>query len=81
MVSYELASEIRSKYQNELLAKENVVGVGIGKKRKTGEFCIKVYVVVKKPENQLKPTDIIPKQIEGVKTDVVESGKLEAQNT
>jgi hypothetical protein len=81
MISYELASEIKAKYQNDLLTKENVVGVGIGKKSETGEFCIRVYVEVKKPENQLKSVDIIPKLIEGVKTDVVESGKLLAQNS
>jgi hypothetical protein len=81
MISYEFASEIKSKYQNELLGKENVVGVGVGKKKETGEFCIKVYVEVRKPETQLNPKDIIPKHLDGIKTDVVEIGKLEAQNT
>lgn len=80
MISYEHALDIKTKYQEELLAKENVVGVGIGKKKRTGEFCIKVYVKEKKPVNQLKTTDIIPRQLEGVRTDVVETGKIIAQN-
>lgn len=79
MISYETALEIKTKYQDELLAKENVVGVGIGKKKRTGQFCIKVYVKEKKPVNQLKACDIIPRQLEGVRTDVVQTGKIMAQ--
>lgn len=81
MISFEKVKQIKTKHEKELLGKENVVGVGIGKKNMTDELCIKVYVITKKPESQLKPDEIIPKSIEGIKTDIVESGKIRFQNT
>jgi hypothetical protein len=80
MNSFEQVKRIKSKYEEELLGFENVVGVGIGKLKTTDEFCIKVYVTSKKPESQLEPDEIIPKCIEGIKTDVVETGTISAQS-
>lgn len=80
MINLEKIRHIKTKHEKELLGKPNVVGVGIGKKNMTDELCIKVYVITKKPESQLKPDEIIPKLIEGVKTDIVESGKIHFQN-
>ncbi|ODS39176.1 hypothetical protein BEH94_00345 [Candidatus Altiarchaeales archaeon WOR_SM1_SCG] len=80
MLTIEKVKEIKEKYSESLLNKENVVGVGIGKKKITptspGELCIKIYITKKKPENQLKEIDILPKELDGVKTDIVETGKI-----
>jgi hypothetical protein len=73
-------SRIQKKHEKDLLRKENVVGVGIGKKNMTGDLCIVVYVVKKVPENQLDASEIIPRSIEGVKTDVFESGRFRSLN-
>ena len=80
MVSFEKVKQIKMKYEKKLLGKENVVGVGIGKKNMTDELCIKVYVSIKKEENQLEQDAMIPKSIEGIKTDIVETGKIRFQN-
>jgi hypothetical protein len=81
MVSLVKVKQIKMKYEKELLGKENVVGVGIGKKNMTDELCIKVYVTTKKEKSLLKQDAIIPKSIEGIKTDIVESGKIRFQDT
>ncbi|GAI67563.1 unnamed protein product, partial [marine sediment metagenome] len=71
------------KYTNELLKKKNVVGVGIGRKIKggeaTGELCIRVYVEKKKVKSQLKTKDLVKKEVGGIKTDVIETGKIRFQ--
>jgi len=64
----------------ELLKKRNVVSVGKGTKIvkgiDTGETAIVVGVCRKVALRQLLPKDLIPLNIEGVKTDVVEVGEL-----
>lgn len=80
MSRLEQVKQVKAKHEHHLLEMENVVGVGIGKKNRTLEVCIKVYVTIKKPENALAQDDIIPKVIEGIKTDVVESGAIRFQN-
>jgi hypothetical protein len=40
--------------------------------------CIRIYVVKKVPKEQLKPDEIIPEEIDGICTDVVEVGKIKA---
>jgi hypothetical protein len=80
-ISLDKVKRIKSKYEKELLRKENVVGVGIGKKNITEELCIKVYVTIKKLESQLEQDQIVPKILEGIKTDIVESGKIRFQKT
>ncbi len=61
--------------QDSLLPKANVIGVAVGHKwtngQSTGEEALLVLVSQKVPLNQLKPEDIIPPIIDGVKTDVV----------
>ncbi len=73
---------IKERHEAELLGKKGVIGCAIGYKyvdgKKTDELCIVVYVKEKKPEEKLKKRDIIPKTIEGVLVDVVESGEIRA---
>jgi len=40
--------------------------------------CIRIYVVKKVPKEQLKPDEVIPEEIDGICTDVVEVGKIKA---
>lgn len=65
-----------------LLARDNVVAVGVGEKREgdatTGEQSILVFVEKKLPEGALTPAALVPKEIDGVKTDVIEVGRLRA---
>jgi hypothetical protein len=74
--------EVREKYTNELLRKTNVVGVGIGYKKKEGEKTeipsLVVMVRKKVPLTELDPRDVVPAEIEGVVTDVREVGEIKA---
>ncbi|MDI6888340.1 MAG: hypothetical protein QMC78_01415 [Methanocellales archaeon] len=70
------------KYEAFLRRRANVVGVGIGKKwvggEETDEKCIVVMVEQKLPETKLRKKDIIPKKLDDVKTDVIETGIIRA---
>jgi len=74
--------EVKEKYREELLKKANVVGVGVGYKIRKGVRtsipCIIVLVTKKLPKEVLSPRDLIPEELEGVPTDVVESGDFYA---
>ena len=65
-----------------LLQKRNVVGVGLGHKvrdgENTGELSIVVSVTHKEPPTVLPSRDLVPRIVENVKTDVVETGVLRA---
>lgn len=75
--------EAQRRFQLQLLAKANVVGVGIGYKVDNGvqtdQLAIVALVDQKKPEIALHESDRIPPEIQGVKTDVVEVGTVRAQ--
>src|SRR6266498_3403770 len=69
-------------HETRLFRKRNVVGVGIANKvvggRRTDEPCVVVFVERKVPRSQLRPNDLIPETIEAMKTDVVETGRIQA---
>lgn len=73
---------VKEKYEEALLARANVVGVGIGYQYKndqlTDEMVIVVSVVEKKPRAELAEKDIIPTELEGIPTDVQEVGQIRA---
>lgn len=77
------ASLVKRQYQGELMAKANVVGVGVGFRTRGGERTDEVALVVmvtqKLPRSQLKPEDVLPRQIEGIRVDVQEVGPIIAQ--
>ncbi len=58
-------------------AGRNVHAVGVGKKisedKSTEADCVRVYVVQKLPLSLLSPRDVIPREIDGIPTDVIES--------
>ncbi len=70
--------ELIRKYESELLKYPNVVGVSTGHKVvnrvNTKELCISILVKKKIPKEKLDSESILPKEIEGVKTDVVDLG-------
>lgn len=65
-----------------ILAKPNVVGVGVGYRERRGrssdELCVLVLVERKIPAAGLNNSDMIPKDLDGVTTDVIEVGLLRA---
>lgn len=70
--------EVHEDKHADLMACENVVGVGIGNKvteeEDTGELCLSVFVSQKLEPSLLRKKDLIPKAIGRFKTDVVETG-------
>lgn len=74
--------EVKEAQEHTLLRKRNVVGVGIGKKivggKQTDKDCITVMVSQKVPLKALLEDDVVPREIEGVATDVVEVGVVRA---
>jgi hypothetical protein len=76
------AIEVKRRHEQELLRKANVVAVGVGYCTHGGiqfaDICIVVSVRNKVPQSTLDPKDVIPAKIEGVPTDVVETGPIRA---
>src|SRR3989442_14506270 len=72
----------KSSFEAALFARANVVGVAIGNKviggRETEERCVVVFVERKRPEDQLRRRDIVPRDLGGIHTDVVEPGPSHA---
>lgn len=66
----------------QLLSRRNVVGVGVGYKITeaglTDELAVVVNVIRKLPVAQLMEADLIPKRIDEVRTDVIETGVIRA---
>src|SRR5712691_754013 len=69
-------------HEAAIFARANVVGVAVGNKmihgQDTNERCIVVFVERKQPEEELRRHDVVPKEIDGVLTDVVETGRFTA---
>ncbi len=62
---------------------ENIVGVGIsekitGQQNYTGQECVTVYVIKKVSKDQIEKASLVPEKINGVATDVVETGEFNA---
>lgn len=78
MKDFERIRAIKRAAQGRLLGIPGVHAVGIGSKivggKTTDEPAIMVFVVKKKPLSELPAKQAIPTEIEGVKTDVYESG-------
>ncbi len=75
---------VRAKRRNVdyLLSRPNVVGCGVGYKETYGVISYELAVIVlverKVPADELAPQEMIPGTLEGVKTDVVEVGRIRA---
>lgn len=82
----DLMNEIKDvKQSNEetLFKLENVNAIGIGykesKNKATEQLCIKVFVQKKLKESELSKSQIVPKEINGIKTDVFQIGEIKAE--
>jgi hypothetical protein len=77
MMDFEQVRAIKRAAQGRLLAIPGVHSVGIGSKivagQRTPELAIMVFVVKKRPVSELPADQVIPPEINGVKTDVYES--------
>jgi len=74
--------KIKEKIKKEFLNKKNVVGIGVGYKVKDGvltdELAVIVNVKKKVDKSSLSKSDLVPKEVDGVKTDVFEIGEVKA---
>ena len=79
----ERAQTAKRTYEEALLARANVVGVGVGLIRRrgvlTGEIGIIVMVSRKVRRSELAPSDVVPTELEGVPVDVQEVGEIRAE--
>ncbi|QPC82636.1 hypothetical protein G4Y79_23590 [Phototrophicus methaneseepsis] len=77
--------DAQQRFQNILLAKANVVGVAVGYRdfmgEATDELALVALVEQKKPIEALDPRDLVPRDIDGAVTDVVEVGFLRAEQS
>jgi hypothetical protein len=85
MIDLERAISIQQQNLRHLLTRSNVVGVGIGYKETgaslTDDLAVVINVARKLPLAQLAESDKVPRNLNGVKTDVVETGKFVAGQT
>lgn len=76
------ALQAQAIHEKALLNKLNVVGVAVGfkeaKRSATGEVAVVVLVEQKKPLAALAAQDIVPPELDGLRTDVYEVGHLRA---
>ena len=74
--------QVKGAYVYDLLNKRNVVGVGLGYKISqginTGELSLIVSVTRKVDPSALATKDLVPRTLDNVKTDVVETGVIRA---
>lgn len=73
---------VKAAHEQVLMQKANVVGVGVGLRRRGGRFtdepALVVSVTHKVPCAALDPQDVIPSELEGVPVDVQEIGHVRA---
>jgi hypothetical protein len=77
---YEHVKAVKARNRDRLLALPYVVGVGVGPKstggREAGPLVIRVYVSEKVPPERLAEGQRIPAEVEGVPTEVIETGEV-----
>lgn len=74
--------QAKTLHQSTLLTRSNVVGVGVGFKETHGdttdEICVKVLVNRKLSPDALLAAELIPQELDGIRTDVIQVGDLRA---
>ena len=80
MAEMEKIKTVKEKHGAKIMAKKNVVGLGVGYKEtkgvKTDRMALVVMVRKKISIEELKKGDVIPAEVEGVITDVIEVGEI-----
>jgi len=74
--------QIKRQYEKVLLARANVVGVGVGFKTEHGQptdtLAVVVNVTHKLTTAELAQEDLLPTELDGVPVDVQEIGQIRA---
>lgn len=74
--------KVRKKNERQILSKANVLGMGIGLKEKEGKLTEELAIVVlvrnKVPLQVLPRQDVVPAEIDGIRSDVKEVGEVVA---
>jgi hypothetical protein len=82
MTGQQEVKQVTHLHRQALLAKPNVVGVGVGYKivgrKVTDELCVVAMVRRKIPKAGLEPQALVPQAVDEVPTDVIEVGELVA---
>lgn len=85
MPSFQQFLQAQASFESQILAKPNVVGVAVGLKEHEGHWTDAMALVVlvqqKLPLTALSMADRVPREIDGIQTDVYEVGMLRAQHT
>lgn len=75
---------VKRAHEAALMARANVVGVGVGLVHRggaaTGDVGIVVMVSRKRPASQLSAADLVPRELDGVPVDVQEVGEIRARS-
>ena len=73
---------VKHTHERNLIRRRNVIGVGVGYKitdaGPTDELAVVVNVARKLPKAQLTASDLVPPEVDRVRTDVVETGVIRA---
>lgn len=85
MTNHMSIREAKEAGKDTILSKPNVVGVGIGYKEVQGERTDDVVVLTlvrqKVPAAGLAPEEMVPREVDGVPTDVIQVGQLRVQQS
>ena len=73
------ARAVKARYEPQLLAKPNVVAVGIGKRAGSADPVIIVSVTHKVPLEKMHANDIVPRTLDGIAVQVEEIGEPDSQ--
>lgn len=83
MPNFQQFLQAQASFESQILAKPNVVGVAVGLKEHEGHWTDTMALVVlvqqKLPLTALSAADRVPREIDGIQTDVYEVGVLRAQ--
>ncbi len=83
MPTVESATRAKQQFHDDLLSRPNVVGVGVGLRQRAGrlsdEICVMALVRRKRAPDSLAAEALIPSEVGGIPTDVLEVGDLRAQ--
>ncbi|MBP6979281.1 MAG: hypothetical protein PHD61_02030 [Bacteroidales bacterium] len=81
MKTFKEIQAIKEKFEKELLQKDDVVGVGIGKIKEpagsTEAFCIRIYVTGEKSPEYYRKS--LPDKLEEIEVEIVAVGRIMAQ--
>ena len=81
-MAMEKVRQVNAAYTGALLSKRNVVACGVGYKItggvRTDELAVIISVTHKVPRESLAPENLVPQALEGIQTDVQETGVIRA---